>query len=78
MDIFKRQSRFELFQKQSDVIPYEMGRIDEMDQQLEESKGNILLQSQSKLQAKAQTFPNNSKGNSSGNPEEKKNVNSSN
>jgi hypothetical protein len=55
-----------------------MGRIDEMDQQLEESKGNILLQSQSKLQAKAQTFPNNSKGNSSGNPEEKKNVNSSN
>ena len=55
-----------------------MGRIDEMDQQLEESKGNILLQSQSKLQAKAQTFQNNSKGNSSGNPEEKKNVNSSN
>ena len=78
MEIFKRQSRFELFQKQSDVIPYEMGRIDEMDQQLEESKGNILLKSQSKLQAKAQTFTNNSKGNSSGNPEEKKNVNSSN
>ena len=50
MDIFKKQQeKLELFSKKQEIIPYQMGRIDEMDQQLEESKGNVLIQSQNKL-----------------------------